>query len=397
MPDGNPAGNRTGPKGRCGSPARDLIIRLISENGAIPFTSFMEAALYAPDGGYYTSGRLPWGPGGDYITSVDVSPVFARTLAKEVIECWEVLGSPSSFELIEAGAGRGLLSLGILEHIRGASPGLYAAMTVRLVELGGAPDESPEKVFWHKSLDEIEPVDAAFVISNELMDSFPVHRVKFTGGELKELYVDYDGASFFEKEGPLSDGALAGYFQRAGIAPFEGMTTEVNLESGKWMKKAAALFSRGFAATIDYGTAARELYSSDRRGSLHCHYRHTLNDNPFLNIGEQDITAHVDFTTLALETIDSGLSITGFTTQKNFLLGLGILDELKTPASLGLEGVGEVNFNRAIGALISPGGMGDIFKVLIAHKGVERPRLKGFSFKDMTRSLGALSADRVML
>lgn len=384
------------PESRCGesragqtrqSPASDLA-RRIAESGPIPFAVFMEAALYAPEGGYYTSGRQTWGPQGDYITSLDVSPVFARTLGRQLAECWELLGSPSSFELIEAGAGRGWLSMGMLEYVKGACPGLYDALTVKLVELGGPPaGDMPEKVSWHRSLDELKPALAAFLISNELIDSFPVHRVKFNGGGLKELYVDFDGESFFEKEGPLSDPALAGYFNRAGVEPFEGMTTEVNLEAGRWMRKASALFSRGFAVTIDYGAPARELYSPERRGSLHCHFRHTLNDNPFANIGEQDMTTHVDFTTLAMEGIDAGLSVTGFTTQKNFLLGLGILEELKTPASLGVEGVDEVNFNRALGALISPGGMGDTFKVLVAHKGIERPRLRGFSFKDMTRSL----------
>lgn len=348
----------------------------------------MEAALYAPEGGYYTSGRQTWGPGGDYITSLDVSPVFARTLGRQLVECWELLGSPSSFELIEAGAGRGWLSLGMLEYVKGACPGLHKALTVKLVERGGPPEgELPEKVSWHRSLDELKPTDVAFVISNELIDSFPVHRVKFTEGVLKELYVDFDGSSFFEKEGPLSDPALAGYFQRAGVEPFEGMTTEVNLEAGRWLRKASALFTRGFVVTIDYGSPARELYSNERRGSLHCHFRHTLNDNPFANIGEQDITSHVDFTTLAMDGMEAGLPVAGFTTQKNFLLGLGILEELKTPASLGVEGVDEVNFNRALGALISPGGMGDTFKVLVQHKGIERPRLRGFSFKDMARSL----------
>lgn len=386
MPESRCAESRAGQTR--GGPAGDAIARRIAESGPIPFTVFMEAALYATDGGYYTSGRQTWGPGGDYITSLDVSPVFARTLGRQLIECWELLGSPHSFELIESGAGRGWLSMGMLEYVKAACPGLHKALTVKLVELGGPPaGVPPEKVSWHRSLDELKPAENALVISNELIDSFPAHRVRFTGGVLKELYVDFDGSSFFEKEGPLSDPALAVYFQRAGVETFEGMTTEVNLEAGRWLRKASAFFTRGFVVTIDYGAPARELYSPERRGSLHCHFCHTLNDNPFANIGEQDITTHVDFTTLAMEGIDSGVSVTGFTTQKNFLLGLGVLEELKTPASLGVEGVDEVNFNRALGALISPGGMGDTFKVLVAHKGMERPRLKGFSFKDMTRSL----------
>jgi SAM-dependent MidA family methyltransferase len=238
--------------------ARDLIISLIAEKGPIPFTSFMEAALYSPEAGYYTSGREAWGPEGDYITSLDVSPVFGRTIAKQVAECWEALGSPSSFELIEAGAGRGWLSCTILDHARDICPGLYDAMTVRLVERAGGPEGFVSgKVYWHRELDEIAPVEAALVLSNELIDSFPVHRVCFSGGKLKELFVDFNGESFIEKEGPLSDEALESYFERAGVAPFEGMKTEVNLEAGRWIKKTSSLFSRGFVVTIDYGTAAR--------------------------------------------------------------------------------------------------------------------------------------------
>lgn len=385
MPDGG-GGERAA--SRRGSVA-ETIARRVTESGPIPFKDFMEAALYSPEGGYYTSGRKTWGPGGDYITSLDVSPFFARTLARQLVECWELLGSPSSFELVEAGAGRGWLALGMLDHVKEACPGLYDSLNARLVDVGGQRPSNHGKVKWARSLDELEPAEAAFFISNELIDSFAVHRVVFASGALRELYVGFDGASFFETEGPLSDPALEGYFERAGVEPFEGMKTEVNLEAGRWVGKASSLFERGFVVTVDYGSSASELYSPERNGgSLHCHFRHTLNDNPFANIGEQDMTTHVDFTTVALDFVSSGMEITGFTTQKNFLLGLGILEALRTPASFGAQGVDDVNHNRAIGALIAPGGMGDTFKVLAAHKGLKRPSLKGFSFKDMTRSLG---------
>lgn len=386
MPEKRP-GEGAGPVDTAGR-AVGLVIRRIREAGPIPFAEFMEIALYAPGAGYYTSGRQTWGPKGDYITSIDVSPAFARALARQVIEFWELLGSPASFGLVEAGAGRGWLSLGMLEHISRESPVMYKGLTAHLVDPGGPPEGLPEKAVWHSGLAEIATMEAACVFSNELVDAFPTHRVEFTDGALKELYVDFDGEAFKEVPGPLSDPALGEYFHWNAVEPFEGMKAEVNLEAGRWMRKAAALFKRGFVLTIDYGVPARELYSPERKGgSLHCHFRHTLNDNPFANMGEQDMTAHVDFTALALASKEAGLGITGFTTQKNFLLGLGILEELREPASLGADGVGEVNFNRAIGALIAPGGMGDIFKVLIGHKGVEKPRIKGLSFKDMTRSL----------
>lgn len=377
------------PAGLVAVKAVDLIKSRIASRGPIPFTEFMEIALYAPGAGYYTSGRKTWGPQGDYITSIDVSPAFARSLARQAIEFWEVLGSPASIEMIEAGAGRGWLSMGMLDYIKIERPAMYSALTARLVDVGGPHEGASDgKVFWHGHLDEIKPVEAACVISNELIDAFPVHRVEFIDGALRELYVDFDGSSFFEVPGELSDSALGEYFRLAGVEPFEGMKAEVNLEAGKWVAKAASLFSRGFVLTVDYGVPARELYSPERRGgSLHCHFRHTLNDNPFANIGEQDMTTHVDFTTLARCAQEAGLELTGFTTQKNFLLGLGILEELKQPASLGADGVDDVNFNRALGSLIAPGGMGDTFKVLVGHKGIEKPSLKGFSFRDMARTL----------
>lgn len=387
MPEARPPiGRATGRQDQSGAP--EAIIRRIEEKGPVTFAEFMGLALYSPGVGYYSSGRKTWGPEGDYITSIDVSPAFARALARQVVEFWELLGSPASFELIEAGAGRGWLALGILDYIRGSSPAMYRALHASLIERGGAHGDVPGNVTWQSSIDGIGPVEAGCIISNELIDAFPVHRVEFRGGALHELYVDYNGTGFCELAGPLSDAALEGYFSRAGVEPFEGMKAEVNLEAGRWMKKASALLGRGFVLTIDYGVPARELYSPERAGgSLHCHFRHTLNDNPFVNVGEQDITAHVDFTTVALEGREAGLELTGFTTQKNFLLGLGILEELKEPASFGAGAMEEVNFNRAIGALISPGGMGDTFKVMVQHKGVAGPRLKGFSFKDMARSL----------
>ncbi len=135
--------------------------------------------------------------------------------------------------------------------------------------------------------------------------------------------------------------------------------------------------------TIDYGLPARELYSPERGPTLMCHRRHTVNTNPYVNIGSQDITTHVDFTGLVKSGASAGLELTGFTTQKNFLLGLGILEELSPATELGIGDAGKVSHNRAIAELIMPGGMGDTFKVLVQHKGIQAPSLKGFSFKDM--------------
>ncbi len=367
------------------------ILRRIREKGPVTFAEYMGLALYG-EGGYYASGAGPWGASGDYITSLDVSPVFARMLAKQVFEMWGLLGGPRPFHLIEAGAGRGWLGRGILDAARSSSPGFYEALKVTLVEknpnLRAAP-EPEEDIVWRGDITEAGGGVTGCILSNELIDSFPVHRVVMEGGELKELFTGFEeGAGFVDIPGRPSTPELAGYLERAGVTLAEGQRAEVNLEAGRWMASAGSLLERGFVITIDYGLPARELYSpSTREGTLHCHYRHTLNDNPYINIGFQDITTHVDFTSLASSGRSSGLELTGFATQKNFLLGLGICEELEEAEGFGEREYGKVGKNRELARLISPGGMGDTFKVLVQHKGVEKPRLSGFSFRDQSRFL----------
>ncbi|HBG45733.1 MAG TPA: SAM-dependent methyltransferase [Deltaproteobacteria bacterium] len=388
MPEGRERGGVNPSPGLDGLCLAEVIASLIRRDGPITFAKFMEMALYYPGKGYYTSGRRTWGPEGDYITSIDVSSAFARTIAKELAGMWEALGRPVPFVLVEAGAGRGWLTRGIIEALESVSPGLLSAIRACLVERNTALKEpSTERAAWYESLEDVPPFESGCILSNELIDSFPVHRVLFAEGSLKELYVGHDGSAFFELPGALSTVELAEYLRDMSVEPFEGMRTEVNLEGPRWLKRAAALMGSGFIMTIDYGLPARELYSPERKGSLFCHFRHTLNDNPFLNIGAQDITTHVDFTALALYGGSYGLGLTGFATQKNFLLGLGILEDLKAPPP-GSAGVEEIGFNRALARLIAPGGMGDTFKVLIQHKGVAKPTLLGFSFKDSSKSLG---------
>lgn len=371
---------------RLSGPARELI-RRINEKGPVTFAEFMDVALYWPDGGYYTSGRGAWGKGGDYITSLDVSPVFSQMLAVQVIEAWTLMGQPEGFTLIEAGAGRGWLTKGILDSIKSRAPVLYNTIRARLIEKNPHLREpSEDRITWHSALNEIEGPVTGVVITNELIDSLPVHRVVQNDG-LKELYAGYD-SGFHDVEGELSTPELGRYFSEAGIELAQGMVTEVNLEAKRWLTEASRVLGKGFVITIDYGLPARELYSPERkRGSLHCHYRHKLNDNPYINIGEQDITAHVDFSAFAKAGRGLGLELTGFTTQKNFLLGLGILSELSQADDMDLENIDKIKFNRALGALIMPGGMGDTFKVMIQHRGVDSPVLSGFSFKEMSKYL----------
>lgn len=386
----SPRGDGISPRGlNAEGPVKEILSR-IEKKGPMTFAEFMYLALYWHDGGYYASMHERWGGGGDYITSIDVSPVFARTIARQVREMWEAAGRPPDFELIEAGAGRGWLSKGVLEACKNLHPELYGVIKIRLVEKNPFLKEKPkDNITWHEDIEELGGSGGitGCILSNELIDSFPVHRVIYRNG-LKELYVGCDGTSFVDVPGEPSTPELPEYFRRLGIELADGQRAEVNLKAPEWIKKAAGLLKAGFIITIDYGLPARELYAPERMaGSLHCHFRHTLNDNPYINIGLQDITTHVDFTTLASSGIAAGLLVSGFTTQKNFLLGLGILEELKEAASIDLANYDKIKYNREISRLITPGGMGDTFKVLIHRKGVEKTALSGFSFKDMTSYL----------
>lgn len=370
------------------TPPLKEIIRRIKEKGPIPFSEFMETALYWNEGGYYTRGTGVWGGKGDYITSLDMGPLFARTLARELSEMWRVCGSPNEFTLVEAGAGRGWLSKEILSCVRDKYPGFYSALRVRLVERNlNLHEPRTDKVSWRSSLEEVPKVLAGCILSNELIDSFPVHRVEFSEGELKEVYTAIDDSMLTDFPGPLSSERIREYFNEAGVTMTEGQITEANLEALDWIKKAGALLEKGFVVTIDYGLPARELYAPERRGTLLCHYRHKLNDNPYLNVGEQDITTHVDFSSLVTEGRKAGLELTGFTTQKNFLLGAGILDELQDLSSEATEHE-RITQGQAVKELVMPGGMGDTFKVLVQHKGLpEKPVLSCFSFRDMSSYL----------
>ncbi|GMR04345.1 MAG: SAM-dependent methyltransferase [Thermodesulfobacteriota bacterium] len=369
-------------------PVRE-ISRRIEESGPIPFSEFMEVALYWHSGGYYTSETATWGAEGDYITSIDVSTAFSTAIARQVLEMWEVMGAPAEFDLVEAGAGRGFLSKGVLSALKEISHPLYESTRLRVVEKNPHLRKRQEqKVFYYEDLSGLAHIKNGVILSNELIDSFPVHRVVMRDGVLSEIYVGLEGGGFTEVEGPLSTDKLSAYFEEVAIGFSEGQRAEVNLIAGEWISEAAAVLDRGFVVTIDYGLPARELFSPERRGgTLLCHYRHTLNDNPFVNIGAQDITSHVDFTSFVKSGEKRGLALTGFTTQKNFLLGLSIHEGFRTPGGEGGDYCEDINYNRSIARLIAPGGMGDTFKVLVQHKGLKRPSLKGFSFKEMSRCL----------
>ena len=363
------------------------IKKQIEKKNRITFAEFMDIALYWPGKGYYTSENVRWGKDGDYLTSIDVSPVFGRLLAYQINEMWQNLDSPPQFSIIEIGAGREELSFHIRDTIKKLFPEFYKAADFQLVDVNPIHIQKlEERTSFHSSIEDIKPGITGCIISNELIDAFPVHRVVEMDG-LKEIYVGYEDAGFMEIRGELSSSGLNDYLEKIGIKLEQGQKTEINLKAIDWIKSIGALLERGFVITVDYGLPARELFRHNRNGNLLCYYRHTMNNNPFHQIGYQDITAKVDFTSLAAAGRDAGLEVTGFTTQFYFFMGIGALGEFKEVEELNMGNLDAFQWNQGIKELMLPGGMGDDFKVLIQHKDVEAPLLKGFSFKDLKYTL----------
>jgi len=363
------------------------IKRRIREKEKITFSEFMDIALYWSEKGYYTSSRTRWGQEGDYLTNIHISPVFGRLIAIQLKEMWELMGSPGMFTIVEAGAGDGGLSFQICSAIKELFKEFYSAVQFKLVDINlSLIKDHGEKFACHSAIEEIEPGITGCIISNELIDAFPVHRVVEADG-LKELYVYLDDSGFTEAAGDISDTSINVYLERLGIRLLYRQTAEVNLRAIDWIKKAGALIDKGFVVTIDYGLPAKELFHPDRGGGIQCYYKHIMSDNPYQRIGYQDITSKVDFTSLALAGRDAGLEITGFTTQFYFLTGIGVWSELKEATEVGINNIDTLKWNQGIKELAFPGGMGDDFKVLIQHKGVKNPALKCLSFKDLKYTL----------
>jgi SAM-dependent MidA family methyltransferase len=216
---------------------------------------------------------------------------------------------------------------------------------------------------------------AGLFFRNELPDAFPVHRIQVEHGQTQEVYVDFDGARFVECLRPLSSPDVLQYLTRLNLSLPHGYRTEINLAALRWMEQVAGVLGRGIVITIDYGHTAQDLYSVDRsQGTLLCYYSQLTSEDPYVRVGQQDMTAHVDFSSLAGVGEERGLHVTGFTNQMSFLMGLGVEEMM---AELEPE---SPEFRAAI-HLLKPDGMGSTFKVLVQHKGIERPTLDGLTFK----------------
>jgi SAM-dependent MidA family methyltransferase len=359
----------------------------IGREGPISFRDFMQMALYEPALGYYTSPESEIGRSGDYYTSPHLHPLFGAMVGRQMEEMWELMGRPRPFDVIEMGAGRGYLALDMMEYLQGKD--LYANLSYTIVERNPSIEARQRELLeadsscmrWVSSLREVSPVRGCF-LTNEILDALPVHLVEVRDG-VKEVFVTLAGDGFQETLLPLGTRDITGYLKEyTGELP-EGYRTEVNLDAGDWLREVSGVMREGFVLTIDYGFPARDYYGEDRtRGTLLCYHRHQMRENPYRDVGEQDITAHVNFSFLKKEGERLGLRTLGFARQGTYLVSLGI-DEMI--ADRGKSG--DPLDTAKIRGLLMPGTMGDTHKVMVQYRGEGQSKLRGFQLKNEVHTL----------
>ncbi|MFO7030066.1 hypothetical protein B9T07_08440 [Limnospira fusiformis CCALA 023] len=364
----------------------------------ITFAEYMEMVLYDPQSGYYNHNSPQIGAQGDFFTSPHLGSDFGELLAEQLVEMWEVLGKPEPFTLVEMGAGQGILAADIIGYLQRQYPQVVRVLDYAIAEKSRRLKTEQQRRFqqWGApftqirwcDLDEIanHSITGCF-FSNELIDAFPVHLVTRQNNQLQEIYLTTTGKSpnfqLAEVVGELSTPQLADYFRLVGIdllsdAYPEGYRTEVNLAALGWMETVARKLQRGFVLTIDYGYSADRLYSPTRReGTLQCYYQHRHHNDPYIYIGQQDITAHVDFTALQQKGRSLGLQTIGFTQQALFLMALGLGDRIATVSES--PKISQVLRRReALHSLIDPMGLGN-FGVLIQGTFSHDVKLRGLT------------------
>ena len=364
--------------------------QLIKQQGSIPFQLWMHEALYAPGLGYYTSGNTKLGNdrdqpahglAGDFTTAPELSPWFARTLARQI---QQVHQATNTLDILEFGAGSGILAHDILSALDNPNINYF------ILEL--SPDlksRQQEKLSGFKSqiqwLDRLPARFEGCVIANEVLDAMPVELFQWEeNGSLAEKRVTLDDKLQFILLNQPAPARLAEKMANR-MPALAGYTSEINLQAEAWIHEMGRWLNKGVAFLFDYGFPQKEYYHPQRaQGTLMCHLRHHAHSNPLVYPGIQDITAHVDFTAMADAALEGGLEVLGYTSQANFLLNSGLMELLST-----LDPHDTIRYAKEIGPvqkLLSEAEMGELFKVLAIGFDIDEP-LMGFSRGDRRHML----------
>jgi SAM-dependent MidA family methyltransferase len=352
-----------------------------AEHRSISFHDYMNMCLYQAGSGYYMKSESKIGKDGDFYTSSSIGPFMGQLLAARFAQYILENKGRQLPTITEWGSGAGKLALQILDELQNTYPEIYNHITYDLIEVSPYHQELQREllhVHTHKvrfidaqSWWKMPPLHDAIIFSNELLDAFPIHLVKKFNGHYQEVHVSYDQTTgqFIEDLRPIPEGEeLAAYLEQYQITGAEGHTVEINLAADSWIRRIESKLLSGMLVTIDYGDEASELYAGHRHnGTLMCYHQHLAHHNPYIHIGNQDITSHVNFSSCIRVGYESGFTSHTYQTQRQFLIDQGILSKLQDHAWTDpFHPV--VKSNRAIRQLLIGDSMGELFKVLIQHK-----------------------------
>lgn len=342
----------------------------IALRGKISFHEFMEIALYHPADGYYQSTH-PIGTNGDYFTSPVAHPAFAVLIASQLQAMWRALDRPTQFHVVEIGAGYGVLAHDIIQYAQKMENGFGKAIEYLTLDRSATTQlQTLAPLVTQRLITDKIPLTniVGCVLTNELFDAFPVNRFRVQDGTLLEIYVTVCDEKLIEILEIPSNPRIAKLFDQLTLPISEGYEFEVNPKIGDWMNQVSKAIDIGFIITIDYGYTAEELGSPEKaHGTLQTHYNHITERNPYIRIGKQDITAHVNFSDLMAEGSAVGLRTVGIVSQSEFLYRLGFAQLLSEINQLRIHSSQKNENTMAMRELVNLDGLGK-FKVLVQEK-----------------------------
>ncbi len=367
----------------------NLAKEIKANQGWMSFEDFFDFVMYKPGLGYYSAGAKKLGPSGDFTTSPEISRLFGKTVSNQVIALLNNLESPS---IIEIGAGSGKLAYDIINNLIKSKVDFdkYYILEVsadfrerQRQELSLLPDETFEKVIWLDSILEV-PVEG-IVIGNEVIDALPFKRFTVVDHKIQEIGVSIKNGQLTEstRDADKTLGEEVRLIEKALNRDFEhNYTSEIRLNIGQWLKGISSMLKSGAILFIDYGYSRHEYYAADRKnGSMICHYRNTAHENPFINLGVQDISASVEFTLLAEKALEEQLEVGLFTSQSDFLINGNILGELDKIEDDTLR----MELTQEIKQLLMPSQMGQTFKCMMLYKNISLDSFEGI--RDLRHTL----------